>query len=76
MPSTTTRRAGRRLREWFAFYYGSADLADRVAVWGSAARVGEQLAAWSEAGVGEFILNPVFDMEAHLESLAELTGLA
>ena len=69
-------RAHRRLGEWFAFYYGSADMADRVAVWGSAGRVQEQLAAWSEAGVSEFILNPVFEMEAHLERLAEVTGLA
>ena len=69
-------RARRRLGEWFAFYYGSAEMADRVAVWGAAGRVQEQLAAWSEAGVSEFILNPVFDMEAHLERLAEVTGLA
>ncbi len=69
-------RARRRLEEWFAFYYHSAEMAGRVAVWGSAGRVQEQLAAWSEAGVSEFILNPVFDMEAHLERLAEVTGLA
>ena len=69
-------RAHRRLKEWFGYFYGSADLADRVAVWGGAERVGEQLAKWSEAGVDEFILNPVFDMEDHLERLAEITGLA
>ena len=68
-------RARRRLTEWFGFYYGNAELADRVAVWGAAGRVHEQLAAWSEAGVSEFILNPVFEMEAHLERLAEITGL-
>ncbi len=69
-------RARRRLEEWFAFYYGSAEMAGRVAVWGAAGRVQEQLAEWSKAGVSEFILNPVFDMEAHLERLAEVTGLA
>lgn len=68
-------RARRRLKEWFAFYYGNAELAERVGVWGAAGRVQEQLAAWSEAGVSEFILNPVFDMEEHLERLAEVTGL-
>ena len=68
-------RARRRLKEWFAFYYGNAELAERVGVWGAAGRVQEQLAAWSEAGVSEFILNPVFDMEMHLERLAEVTGL-
>ncbi len=69
-------RAHRRLKEWFGYFYGSPDLADRVAVWGGAERVGEELARWSEAGVDEFILNPVFDMEDHLERLAEITGLA
>ena len=68
-------RARRRLAEWFGFYYGNAELAERVGVWGAAGRVQEQLAAWSEAGVSEFILNPVFDMEEHLERLAEVTGL-
>ena len=69
------KRAGRRLAEWFGFYYGNAELAGRVGIWGAASRVQEQLAAWSEAGVSEFILNPVFDMEEHLERLAEVTGL-
>src|SRR5690606_29792780 len=68
-------RALRRLKEWSAYYYGNADLPERVAVWGSAAKVQELLDEWSEAGVDEFILNPVFDMEDHLEKLAELTGL-
>jgi alkanesulfonate monooxygenase SsuD/methylene tetrahydromethanopterin reductase-like flavin-dependent oxidoreductase (luciferase family) len=48
---------------------------EKVAVYGAPARVQEQLAAWSEAGVDEFILNPVYDQEQHLEQLAELTGL-
>jgi probable F420-dependent oxidoreductase len=69
-------RALKRLREWSGYYYGSADLAERVGMWGSAARVQEQLVAWSEAGVDEFLLNPVFDMEMHLEKLAEITGLS
>jgi len=69
-------RALKRLREWSGYYYGSADLAERVGMWGSAARVQEQLAVWSEAGVDEFLLNPVFDMEMHLEKLAEITGLS
>ena len=70
------QRAITRLREWFGYYYGNPELADRVAVWGSRARVQEQLASWSEAGVDEFILNPVFDMEEHLELLADLTASA
>jgi probable F420-dependent oxidoreductase len=69
------KRAGQRLREWFGYYYGSAEMADRVALWGSKARVQEELDKWAEDGVNEFILNPVFDMEQHLEDLADLTGL-
>jgi probable F420-dependent oxidoreductase len=68
-------RAERRLREWYGWYYGNPDIANRSAIWGGRGRIEEQLAAWSEAGVDEFILNPVFDLEEHLESLAEITGL-
>ena len=68
-------RALRRMQEWAAYYYGDAGLAERSAMCGSASRVQEQLAEWSELGVDEFILNPVFDIEEHLEVLAELTGL-
>ena len=70
------QRALARLKEWFGYYYGNADMAERVAVWGSRAQVPERLDSWAEAGVAEFILNPVFDMEDHLETLAELTGLS
>ena len=69
------QRALRRLKEWSAFYYGSADLPERAAVWGSAAKVQEHLQRWSELGVDEFMLNPVYDYEKHAERLAELTGL-
>jgi probable F420-dependent oxidoreductase len=68
-------RARERLTDWFGYYYGNRELMERVAVYGAPARVQEQLAAWSEAGVDEFILNPVYDQEAHLEQLAKLTGL-
>ena len=68
-------RAERRLREWFGQYYGSADLANRVAVWGSAGLVAERIEAIAEAGARHILLNPVFDLDEHLEQLAELTGL-
>ncbi len=68
-------RALRRLKEWFAFYYGNAELTERVALWGSPAKVQDLLGRWSEAGVDEFILNPAYDMEEHMEKLAEITGL-
>jgi probable F420-dependent oxidoreductase len=68
-------RARERLTDWFGYYYGNRELMEKVAVYGAPSRVQEQLAAWSEAGVDEFILNPVYDQEAHLEQLAKLTGL-
>ena len=69
-------RAERRLREWFGQYYGNADMANRVAIWGSAGRVVERIEAVAETGASHILLNPVFDLEEHLEQLAELTGLA
>lgn len=69
-------RALRRLREWFGYYYGNADNAAVAAVWGSASKIQELLHEWAELGVGEFLLNPVFDLEEHAEQLAALTGLA
>ena len=69
-------RAKRRLREWFGYYYGNPDNAEQAGIWGSAAKIGELLEEWADMGVDEVLLNPVFDMEEHLEGLAELTGLA
>ena len=68
-------RAERRLREWFGQYYGRADMANEVAIWGSAGRVVERIEAIMETGASHILLNPVFDLEEHLEQLAELTGL-
>ena len=68
-------RALRRLREWFGYYYGNADNAERAAVWGGPAKIGELLEEWAEMGVDEVLLNPVFDLEEHAERLAGITGL-
>ncbi|MCY4581593.1 MAG: LLM class flavin-dependent oxidoreductase [Chloroflexi bacterium] len=68
-------RALRRLREWFGYYYGNPGNAEHAAIWGSAAKIGELLEEWTEMGVDEVLLNPVFDMEEHLERLADITGL-
>ena len=68
-------RAFRRLTEWSGNYYGNPEVPARSAIWGSAAKVQEQLAQWSELGVDEFVLNPVYDYERHAEQLAEMTGL-
>lgn len=69
------QRALRRLKEWSAFYYGNPDLPERAAIYGSASKIQEKLQEWSELGVDEFMLNPVYDYEEHAEKLAELTGL-
>jgi probable F420-dependent oxidoreductase len=63
-------RAARRLREWFAVYYRRAELADRVAVWGSPEECAERLREIIAAGARLVVLNPVFDMREQLEILA------
>lgn len=68
-------RALRRLRDWFAYYYGNADNAERAAVWGSRAKIAELLHQWAELGLSEILLNPVFDLDRHAETLADIVGL-
>jgi len=63
-------RAAERLREWFGLFYGQADLADRVAVWGSAEECVERLREIVAAGARLLLLNPVFDMMEQMEVLA------
>jgi probable F420-dependent oxidoreductase len=63
-------RAARRLREWFGLYYGAAELAEQVAVWGSAEECAAQLGEIVAAGARLLALNPVFDMTNQLEILA------
>ncbi len=64
-------RAERRLREWFAVRYKNADLASRVAIWGSVAECTEKLLEIVRAGAKHLVLNPVFDQMEHLELLAK-----
>jgi probable F420-dependent oxidoreductase len=63
-------RAGKRLTEWFGRYYGNAEMAARVSVWGSPQECVDRIAELTRAGVGLVILNPVFDQTEHLERLA------
>lgn len=63
-------RARERLRGWFDGYYGSADLADRVALWGDAKEIIQGLQRIRAAGADHVLLNPVFDEGHHLELLA------
>lgn len=64
-------RAQSRLQRWFASFYGKAELADQVAVWGTQEQVVEHLRTLKAAGAGFLLLHPVFDFESHLEALAE-----
>ncbi len=64
------RRAERRLREWFWIRYKNADLAGRVALWGSRDECIEKLQEIIRAGAKHLVLNPVFEEMEHLELLA------
>jgi hypothetical protein len=64
-------RAEGRLKEWFGKRYGNADMASQVSVWGSTAKVTEELAKVTGAGAEMVLLNPAFDDMEHLDALAE-----
>lgn len=64
-------RAERRLREWFGGRYKNAEMAARVAVWGSKAECLDKLGEIVKAGAQHLMLNPVFDEMEHLELLAQ-----
>jgi len=59
-----------RLRRWFDSYYGSAGLADRVALVGDAREIVAGLRETRAAGADLLLLNPVFDEMEQLELLA------
>ena len=63
-------RAKRRLRAWFDAYYGNADLAEEVCVWGSLNRVLEAIEEVVAASGEMVLLHPVFDHLEHAETLA------
>jgi alkanesulfonate monooxygenase SsuD/methylene tetrahydromethanopterin reductase-like flavin-dependent oxidoreductase (luciferase family) len=63
-------RAGRRLAEYFAGFYGRAELAAGVSVWGSVDQVVAGLREVTAAGAELVMLNPVFDEVEQLEILA------
>ncbi|MBI3249340.1 MAG: LLM class flavin-dependent oxidoreductase [Deltaproteobacteria bacterium] len=63
-------RAERRLREWFALRYKSADMGSRVSIWGSRQECLDQLGDLVRAGAQHLMLNPVFEEIEHAELLA------
>lgn len=64
-------RAEARLREWFGYYYGKAEMASRVAIWGSRDECLDRLGELVQTGAKHLILNPVLDEMEHLELLSE-----
>ena len=64
-------RAERRLTEWFGAWYGNAEMASRMSVWGSVQQVVDGLMDIVEGGAGMLMLNPVFDYIEQLEQLAD-----
>ena len=60
-----------RLRQWFGDFYHKPEMADQVAVWGSAQNIRDAIKRMEDAGVSHVLLNPVFDEEEQLERLAE-----
>jgi probable F420-dependent oxidoreductase len=63
-------RAERRLAEWFGAFYGTPELAAKVAVRGDVEECLEGLARVVAAGARLVMLNPVFDELEHLERFA------
>jgi alkanesulfonate monooxygenase SsuD/methylene tetrahydromethanopterin reductase-like flavin-dependent oxidoreductase (luciferase family) len=63
-------RAGKRLAEWFAAFYGRPQMADQVSVFGGPQEVVDGLAEVVRGGAQFLLLNPVFDEREHLEQLA------
>lgn len=69
-------RAERRLTEWFGAWYGRAEMGSEVSVRGSIEACVEGLQEVVDAGAGMLMLNPVFDYDEHLETLASEVGPA
>jgi len=64
-------RALQRTREWFTQYYGRAELADQVAIWGSREECSARLSEVVSAGARLLILNPMYDLTEQMEQLAK-----
>ncbi len=67
-----SKRARRRLADWFAAVYGDAALADTAGVFGTQAQVAEQMQAMVDLGVNHLLLNPIDDFDDQLEQLAAI----
>jgi len=62
---------GRKMRQWFGEYYHNAELADRVAVFGTVDQVIEELSGVVEEDLDMLMLNPVYDPNEHTHILVD-----
>ncbi len=62
---------GLKMRQWFGEYYHDADLADRVAMFGTVEQVTEELFGVVEEDLDMLMLNPVYDPNEHTHKLVE-----
>lgn len=69
-------RARERLAPLLDGMYGTAGLADRVAVCGPPERCADELRRLIAAGAGELVLNPIYAYAEQLEALAEVARLS
>ena len=64
-------RGERRIREWFGRRYKNADLGPKVSIWGSPAKVTEEIQKIVKAGAQQIVFNPMYDEMEHLEICAK-----
>ena len=64
-------RAEQRITTWFDKRYHNAPLGSEVSIWGSSAKVAEELTRIVNGGAGMLMLNPMFDHMEHMEQLVE-----
>jgi len=67
-------RAEARLMRCFGVYYGDAERAKRVAVYGDEHECAEKLYEIASAGAELLILNPLFDEMEHLDRVLQVTS--
>ena len=64
------QRAERRVADWFGHLYGDPTIGPRTAVYGPAAACSARIDEVVDAGAQHILLNPMFDVEEHLEAFA------
>ena len=60
-----------KLEKWFKSYYGSASMAGKVSIFGTAEQCAEKLREIKDADVDLILLNPLYDSLTQAKRLAE-----